>query len=75
MPNFLQINKDVLSCIGAKQIDDFLIPNDDSIRISKIILAIIKSFIIRTAIRALSDMKMAIKTLPVFMCHELFLLR
>lgn len=43
--DFLKINKDVLSCSDAIQIDDFLIPNDGSIRIPKIRLVILSSFI------------------------------
>jgi hypothetical protein len=49
-----------------RKIDNFLIPNDNSIRIPKFVLAIIEFFIIRTAIRALCDIKTAIRTLPVF---------
>jgi hypothetical protein len=37
----------VILCV---QIDDVLIPNDDSTRIAKILLVIIKPFILRTAI-------------------------
>lgn len=46
-------------CLGVmlyRQIADFLIPNDDSRRIPKIALVIVKPFIIRTAIRALCNM-------------------
>lgn len=57
-----------------REIDDFLIPND-SIRIPKFILVIIKPFIIRAAIRALHDIKSSTRTLLVFTCHELIVLR
>jgi hypothetical protein len=54
-----------------RHIDGFLIPNDDSVRIPKIILAIIKSSIIRDATRAFPDIKTLSRTLPVFTSHEL----
>jgi hypothetical protein len=54
-----------------RQIDDFLILNNDPIRIPRIILVIIKLFYSRTAINVLSGMKTAMRTLPVFKCHQL----
>jgi hypothetical protein len=54
-----------------RQIDDFLIISDDPIRIPKIMLVIIKLFCNRTYIRSLSNVKIAIRTLPVFTYHEL----
>jgi hypothetical protein len=49
-----------------RQIDDFLILNDDPIRISKIIL-IIQLFYNRRALTVLSDVKTPLRTLPVLM--------
>jgi hypothetical protein len=37
-------------------------------------LIIIEPFIIRAAIKALSDLKTAIRTLPIFTCHRLIAL-
>jgi hypothetical protein len=58
-----------------KQLDVFLIPDDESIRIPKFIPIIIELFIVRTKIKALCDMKTAIKTLPVLTCQQLIALR
>jgi hypothetical protein len=49
-----------------KQIDDFLIPNDDPIRIPKTISVFIKLFYSGTAIRFFLIVKTATRTLPVF---------
>jgi hypothetical protein len=49
-----------------RQIDDFLIPSDDSITIPKIILVIIKFFYNRTAIRSSLIIKTSVRSLPVF---------
>ena len=46
-----------------RQIDDFLILNDDPIRIPKIISVIVKLFDSGTAIRSFSDIKTAMRTL------------
>jgi hypothetical protein len=52
-----------------KQIDGFLILNDDSIRITKIILVITKPLTIGLLLSP--DVKTAMRTLSVFKCHEL----
>jgi hypothetical protein len=53
------------------QIDDFLIINDNSIRIPKTILLIIKLFYNRTAMKSSLIIKTAMRTLLVFKCHKL----
>jgi hypothetical protein len=53
-----------------RQIDDFIILNDDPIRITKMILVIIKLFYNRTVIKTFLIIKIAMRTLPVFKCHE-----
>ena len=58
-----------LRVILNKQIDDFLIPDDDFVRIPKFIPIIIELSMRRTAIKALFDMKTAIRTLPGLTCH------
>jgi hypothetical protein len=50
---------------------DFLIINDNPLRIPKLILVIIKLFYNRTAIKSFLIVKTAIRTLPVFKCHKL----
>lgn len=55
MGRFLQINKDILSCMMLyRKIDDVLIFNDDPLRIPKIIIVIIKPHN-KIAIKVLSD--------------------
>jgi hypothetical protein len=49
-----------------RQIDDFLILNDDSIRIPKIISVFIKFFYRETAIRSILIVNTTMITLPVF---------
>lgn len=58
-----------LIVIPYKQRVDFLNLSNDSIRIPKIILVIIKPFYNRTAVKAFCDMAIATRTLQVFMCH------
>ena len=60
-----------------RQIDYFLIPNDDSIRIPKFILVMIEPFIVRTAIRTFYNVKTPARTLPIrtISAHELHVLR
>jgi hypothetical protein len=54
-----------------RQIGDFLILNNDSIRIPKFILVIMKLFYNRTAIKSFLMSKTALRILPVFKCHKL----
>jgi hypothetical protein len=49
----------------CRQIDDFLILNDDPIRIPKIVSVFIKLFYSETAIRSYLIVKTAVGTLPV----------
>jgi hypothetical protein len=60
----------LLSCSDATS-HDFLILNDDPIRISNNTLVIIKLFYSGTAIKISLIIKTAMRTLPVFKCHEL----
>ena len=50
----------------CRQIDDFLILNDDPIRIPETISVFIKFFYSRTAIRSFLIVKIVMRTLPVF---------
>ena len=58
--------EDALVVMLYKQIDGFLILNDDPIRIPKIILVIIKLFYHGTAIRFSLIIKTALRIMPVF---------